>query len=785
MPVEEGVVDGNLKRGKLLHAGIALTLVFGLSMATDAWAANAKRGIAAPGSSSLTGGPDGFGYYFVDQDEAILTFSWQDISGTGTLVTSGNEGVGSVTLGSGFSFYGTTYTDLVMSTNGYISTDLTDTGFDNSNDCPIPAVPDVGAGARMYPVHDDLVVNGGGYTQYYSPCPRTNELGIDGQAEDCTVFQWDDTNHFGSTATFSFDAQTILYHASGVVLHQIQNDLAAGAASTTGIQDPTGAVGLQYACNTPGSLNNNAAIAFYTCGTITVAPATLPGGVVGQAYNQTLTATGGTPAYTFAVTAGALPGGLTLSPAGVISGTPTGPVGTATFTVTATDAKGCAGSLQYTIDITDGCPTISVTPAVLPSGTVNTAYSVTVSATGGAAPYTFAITAGTLPTGLTLDPATGVISGTPTVAIEATVTVGITDANGCPASMVYCIVIIPEFNIFAGHGLGSSLSNTNAVEIFDATGTTTGVTWEAYGSGQWGTNVGSGNMRQDTPETAELLTGPGPGDVYGPHLRGWDRAGASINRVNLFAYGTLKFGVNVAAGNIEANGEPCTALAEILSGAGPGAVFGPHVRGWNFDGGPVTALQKINYFAYSTLKWGVNVDEGDTDGDGYAEILTGPGPGQIFGSTIRGWNFDGGTLSQMAGINFNAFTPLAWGVNVSGGDVDGDGFHEIVAARGPDNTASGTNDFAGFDSDGSPASALAGYTVTAHASMYGGRVGLSDLDGDGTWDLLAAEGRDPAASSDMNSYSYSGGALNAGSVAFTVFPGTNYGVNVNGAQLGY
>jgi hypothetical protein len=84
------------------------------------------------------------------------------------------------------------------------------------------------------------------------------------------------------------------------------------------------------------------------CPTITLSPATLPNGTVGTAYSQTLSATGGTGAKTFAVTTGTLPAGLTLSTAGVLSGTPTS-IATQTFTVTATDTLGCTGALSYTI----------------------------------------------------------------------------------------------------------------------------------------------------------------------------------------------------------------------------------------------------------------------------------------------------------------------------------------------------------------------------------------------------------------------------------------------------
>ena len=80
---------------------------------------------------------------------------------------------------------------------------------------------------------------------------------------------------------------------------------------------------------------------------ITVLPATLPEPMVGVAYAHTLTATGGGgPPYTFAVTAGALPPGLVLSPEGALSGTPT-TADPYAFTVTATDATGATGVLAY------------------------------------------------------------------------------------------------------------------------------------------------------------------------------------------------------------------------------------------------------------------------------------------------------------------------------------------------------------------------------------------------------------------------------------------------------
>jgi hypothetical protein len=174
------------------------------------------------------------------------------------------------------------------------------------------------------------------------------------------------------------------------------------------------------------------------CATITLSPATLPDGTVGATYNQTITASSGTAPYTFAVTSGALPPGITLSSAGLLSGTPTSP-GSFPFTVTATDANGCTGSRSYTVLI--NCATITLSPATLPGGTVGAVYNQTITASGGTAPYTFAVTSGTLPPGLTLS-STGLLSGTPTTAGSFNFTVTATDANGCTGSREYALVIL-------------------------------------------------------------------------------------------------------------------------------------------------------------------------------------------------------------------------------------------------------------------------------------------------------------------------------------------------------
>ncbi len=175
------------------------------------------------------------------------------------------------------------------------------------------------------------------------------------------------------------------------------------------------------------------------CPAMSLSPNTLPDGFAGQFYQQLLTVNGGTIPYTFSVTVGSLPGGLTLDPnSGQISGTPTGS-GSFDFTVTVTDTYGCSASQAYTLLIQ--CPVITIDPPVLPDGTIGVVYNQTLTATGGNAPYIYAVTAGALPTGLTLDSNTGVISGTPLITGTVNFTVTATDSTNCTGSLAYNLTI--------------------------------------------------------------------------------------------------------------------------------------------------------------------------------------------------------------------------------------------------------------------------------------------------------------------------------------------------------
>src|SRR5450755_2233316 len=201
----------------------------------------------------------------------------------------------------------------------------------------------------------------------------------------------------------------------------------------------------------------------------------LPAGMVGVTYSQTLTATGGSGPYTWAVTTGTLPPVLTLNPAtGVIGGTPT-TAGTSSFTVQVSDSTLATATKAFTLTINPALAITTVSP--LPPGTVNVSYSQTLTATGGSGPYTWAVTTGTLPPVLTLNPITGLIGGTPTTAGTSSFTVQVTDSTLATASKAFTLTINPALAITTISPLPPGTVNVSYSQTLTATGGSGPYTW--------------------------------------------------------------------------------------------------------------------------------------------------------------------------------------------------------------------------------------------------------------------------------------------------------------------
>lgn len=174
--------------------------------------------------------------------------------------------------------------------------------------------------------------------------------------------------------------------------------------------------------------------------TLAVRPASLRKAVENVPYHVVLTTTGGVAPYRYTLTSGTLPPGLTLSPKGVISGTPRGPAGDFTITVSITDANGAPATVTLVIHYL--APDLVFSPAKLPAGAVGARFERRLGVTGGHGPYTFEVTQGKLPDGITLGKS-GLLIGTPTQAGTYHFVVKVTDRDGAFTTKSFTLVIKP------------------------------------------------------------------------------------------------------------------------------------------------------------------------------------------------------------------------------------------------------------------------------------------------------------------------------------------------------
>jgi type VI secretion system secreted protein VgrG len=288
----------------------------------------------------------------------------------------------------------------------------------------------------------------------------TGTLTLDAQGDPNAVFVF----QIGTTLTTASSSSVLFLNGgpSCNVFWQVGSSATLGTSTTlAGSILALQSITLTTSANVSGQLlARNGAVTLDTgtvslcvpvCPPMTILPATLPNPVVGTPYSQPITAAGSTPdTYVYTVTAGALPPGLLLDSATPVktvnlAGTPTTP-GAYSFTITATDANGCQVSQAYSVLVAPaGCPTVTVLPATLPSPVLGVLYTETISATGGASPYVYSVSAGALPPGLLLSPLTATptagLSGTPTATGSFSFTITAIDANGCPGSRDYTFFV--------------------------------------------------------------------------------------------------------------------------------------------------------------------------------------------------------------------------------------------------------------------------------------------------------------------------------------------------------
>jgi subtilisin family serine protease len=187
------------------------------------------------------GGPDGYGNFWIDSDEAGgPVYNWVEINGVGTIPGSGDDGnYGPFGLGFNFDFYGTTYDAVNICTNGFLSFTSTATTYTNQG-IPNSADPN----CLVAPFWDDLNPSTGGTIYYYADA-----------ANQRFIVEWDGVNHYYDSSPETFQ---VILNADGTILYQYQT-VALNNGCTIGIENQDGNDGLQIVFNAD-YLHSNMAI---------------------------------------------------------------------------------------------------------------------------------------------------------------------------------------------------------------------------------------------------------------------------------------------------------------------------------------------------------------------------------------------------------------------------------------------------------------------------------------------------------------------------------------------
>lgn len=234
---------------------------------------------------------------------------------------------------------------------------------------------------------------------------------------------------------------------------------------------------------------------------LSITTESLPNAATTALYNQTISAAGGMPPLQWSVIAGALPPGVTLSPAaGTITGTPTA-AGTYAFTLRVQDANNTTAARAFSITVLEGLQI--ATPTALPNGAEGAPYSQTLGATGGRAPYTWSVTVGSVPPGLSLSAASGLISGTPAIAGSYSFIVQIADGQQQTLQKAFTLIVTGRISIVTPATLPSATVRQAYSEVLEAAGGSPPYTWTlASGSPPIGISMERNGVVSGTPSSA-------------------------------------------------------------------------------------------------------------------------------------------------------------------------------------------------------------------------------------------------------------------------------------------
>lgn len=491
----------------------------------------------------------------------------------------------------------------------------------------------------------------------------------DNQSRLFGIVEGDGKGGFGTTRLFygyGNDADGYDNHFERAIDYitaaDINNDGQVDIVSTTTNIGPGGSASLEYYRNPAVGITG---VSFNkTFPTPAVDLASIPNATVGVPYSLQLQVTGGDPSKPFAFTLSPLstplPTGLTLSPTGLLSGTPTRSGPFQLFMVIS-QPNGPRGTSPLPLQVNPANPgVLLVSPATLPNVSMSQVVSQQLSASGGTGTVVFALSSGLLPAGLSLS-GTGRLSGVVQSTGTYTFTVQATDSNGSTGYRQYTVVstVAPLVPVLQPPSIVAGALSGNRVTVFDPSGTPRASFRPFAAAYKGGVNVAQGDVNGDgVPDLIAAVAGGA-----GPIVRVFN--GRDLSLISSFTAYTPNFtgGVRVASGDVDGDGR-----AEVITGAGPGEVS--RVRIYN----GVTGALQGKYFPFAQqYRGGVTVAAGDVDGDGKADIIAGSGTGMR--STVK--VFKGTTGALLSTIQPFA-AGYTQGVTVGSGDINGDGHADIV-----------------------------------------------------------------------------------------------------------
>lgn len=306
-----------------------------------------------------------------------------------------------------------------------------------------------------------------------TPVPPAGVVGV--------PYSWTFTANTGAPPyTFSVSAGTL---PTGLSLNALTGTLAGTPTTVTG--SPFNFT--IQATNTSGNTTQAFLVAINP-NPLRILTTTLPDAASGVPYSQTIEVVGGIgPTFTWSIVSGALPAPVTITGTGrvaTVSGSPASS-GVASFTVQVLDgAPGGASDTQtYTIAI--AAPGISFVPTSAPTppaGTLGRPFSVQMTGIGGILPYTWAVTGGVLPAGVTLNAGTGLLSGTPLEAGSFQIAITGTSSNSQSGTSTMSITIAPPPLITSPDPLPAAVGNEAYFYQMTASGGASPLSWTMSGA---------------------------------------------------------------------------------------------------------------------------------------------------------------------------------------------------------------------------------------------------------------------------------------------------------------